>query len=142
MVTLVEALRLAQERNLDLIQVTEKVSPPVCRLGNYGKYLYWLGKKQKEAKKQRGGQVKGVRLSFGISPHDLEIRARMAEKFLKEGNKIAIEMVLRGREKALPNVTRDKVTQFLEILNQLVPVQVEGDAKKGPRGFTLIATKK
>lgn len=115
--------------------------PPVCRLGDFGKYLYWLGKKQKETKKQRGGEVKGVRLSFGISQHDLEIRARMAEKFLKDGNKIAVEMVLRGREKALVGFARDKVSQFLEILNKLIPVRVEGDAKKGPRGFTLIVSK-
>lgn len=140
-VDLNEAFRLAQERHLDLIQVTEKVAPPVCRLGDYGKYLYWQKKKQKEGGRKAGGQVKGIRLSFAISAHDLEIRAKLAEKFLKQGNKLAVEMVLRGREKSLANFARGKVNQFLEMLNQLVPIKVEGDAKKGPRGFTLIVTK-
>ncbi|MBI4359418.1 MAG: translation initiation factor IF-3 [Candidatus Nealsonbacteria bacterium] len=136
-----EALQLAQERHLDLIQVTEKVAPPVCRLGDYGKYLYWQEKKQKEVKKQRGGQVKGIRLSFAISPHDLEIRAKQAEKFLNEGNKVFVEMVLRGREKALSHLAREKVNQFMKILNQNVAIRQETDFKKGPRGFNLIITK-
>jgi translation initiation factor IF-3 len=140
-VSLAEALRIAQERSLDLIQVTEKTSPPVVRLGDYGKYLYWLEKKRKSVKKQKGGEVKGIRLSFAISSHDMEIRARQAEKFLKEGNKIIVEMVLRGREKSLANVSKEKISQFLEILNKFVPVKAEGDLKKGPRGFTLIVSR-
>lgn len=138
---LAEALKIAQERGLDLIQVTEKVQPPVCRLGEYGKYLYWQEKKNRETKKQKGGQVKGIRLSFGISEHDLAIRAKQAEKFLKQGNKVALEMVLRGREKALANVAKNKVQQFLEILRQSLSVKAEGDLKKGPRGFVLIIAK-
>ena len=140
-VSLRDALQLAQGRHLDLIQVTEKVVPPVCRLGDYGKYLYWQEKKQKEIRKQKGGQIKGIRLSFGISPHDLEIRAKQAEKFLNQGNKILIEMVLRGREKALSHLARQKVTRFLEILNKSIPVKLETDLKKGSRGFTMIISK-
>lgn len=132
---------MARERNLDLIQVTEKVIPPVCKIGDYGKYLYWQEKKQKEIRKQKGGQIKGIRLSFGISLHDLEIRARQAEKFLNEGDKVFIEMVLRGREKALAQVAKGKVSQFLEILNKTVPIRAETDLKKGPRGFTMIISK-
>lgn len=136
-----DALCLAKERNLDLIQVTGKLVPPVCKIGDYGKHVYWQEKKQKEVKKQKGGQLKGIRLSFGISTHDLEIRARQAEKFLNEGNKVLIEMVLRGREKALANVAREKVSQFLEILGKAVPIKFETNSKKGPRGFTMIISK-
>jgi len=132
---------MAQEQGLDLIQVTEKTSPPVCRLGDYGKYLYWLEKKRKSVKKQKGGEVKGIRLSFAISRHDMEIRARQAEKFLKEGNKIFLEMVLRGREKSLANVSKEKISQFLEILNGFIPVKAEGELKRGPRGFTMIISR-
>ena len=132
---------MSRERNLDLIQVTEKVIPPVCKIGDYGKYLYWQEKKQKEIKKQKGGQIKGIRLSFGISLHDLEIRARQSEKFLNQGNKVLIEMVLRGREKALAQVAKGKVSQFLEILNKAIPIRAETDLKKGPRGFTMIISK-
>ena len=136
-----EALHLSRERNLDLIQVTEKVIPPVCKLGDYGKYLYWQEKKQKEMRRQKGGQIKGIRLSFGISVHDLGIRAKQSEKFLNQGNKVLIEMVLRGREKALAQVAKGKVSQFLEILNKAIPIKAETDLKKGPRGFTMIISK-
>ena len=140
-IELTEALRLAQERNLDLIQVTEKVIPPVCRLADYGKYLYWQEKKQKEIKKHKGGQIKGIRLTFGISLHDLETRAKQAEKFLNQGDKVLIEMVLRGREKALAGVAKDKINLFIEILDKAVPIKAETDLRKGPRGVTMIISK-
>ncbi len=139
-IQLQEALQIAKERNLDLIQITEKTEPPVCKIGNYGKYLYQLQKKEKKIKKS--GEIKGVRLSFNISLHDLETRARQAEKFLKEGDKIKIEMILKGREKALEEFGKDKIKKFLEILEKLVPIKVERELKKEPRGFTMIISKK
>ncbi len=134
-----EALQLARERNLDLIQVTEKVEPPVCKFGDYGKYLYWLQKKEKGVKK--GGEVKGIRLGFNISLHDLETRAHQAEKFLKEGDKVRIEMILRGREKGLADFAKGKINQFLEILGKLIPIKIERELKKEPRGWTMIISK-
>lgn len=135
----IEALRIAQERNLDLIQVTEKVDPPVCKIGNYGKYLYWLEKKEKGVR--HGGEVKGIRLTFNISVHDLETRAGQAEKFLKKGGKVRLEMVLRGREKGLSEVAKGKVNQFMEILSKLMPIKIERELKKDLRGFTMIISK-
>lgn len=136
-----KALHMSRERGLDLIQVTEKVEPPVCKLGDYGKYLYRLEKKEREAKKQKGGNLKGIRLSFNISPHDLETRARLAEKFLKRGDKIRIEMRLKGREKALQRVARGKVDEFLKILQEIIPIKTERELKKQPRGLTMIIRK-
>lgn len=137
-----DAIEMAREKNLDLIQVTEKVDPPVCKIMDYGKYLYQEEKKEKEAlKKQKGGEMKGVRLSFGISIHDLETRAHQAEKFLKEGDKIRIEMVLRGREKAHQDFAKDKISQFLDILEKQIPFKVERELKREPRGFTIIISK-
>jgi len=136
-----EALQIAQGRNLDLIQVTERVEPPVCKIMDYGKYAYLEEKKGKGAQKQKGGELKGIRLSFGISPHDLEIRVFQAEKFLKEGNKVRIEMVLRGREKAHGDFAKDKIRQFLEILEKLIPIKIERELKREARGFTMIITK-
>ena len=69
-----EAIKMANERNLDLIQVTEKVVPPVCKIGDYGKYLYSLKKKEKKVK-PKGGELKNIRLSFNISDNDLRTRA-------------------------------------------------------------------
>lgn len=135
------ALQMARERNLDLIQVTEKVDPPVCKIMDYGKYLYLEEKRGKESKKQKGGEMKGIRLSFGISTHDLEIRAKSAEKFLREGNKVKIEMVLKGREKAHLDFAKEKIQKFLEILEKLLPIKIERDLKKEARGFTLIISK-
>lgn len=137
-----KALQLAEERHLDLIQVTEKVSPPVCKLGDYGKYLYREGKKEKTANKQKTGELKGIRLTYNISEHDMETRIRQAEKFLKKGNKVKVELPLRGRQKALQGFAREKVEKFLELLNQAVPIKTERELKKEPRGFTSIITKK
>lgn len=137
--SLKEALQIAQERNLDLILVTEKAQPPVCKLGEYGKYLYWLQKKEKGSKKI--SQVKVIRLGFNISQHDLEIKAKISEKFLKKGDKIKVELILRGREKGLEEVAKEKIERFLEILRQKIPIKIEGDLKKEPKGFVMIITK-
>jgi translation initiation factor IF-3 len=140
-IPLPEALRMAEERNLDLIQVTEKTEPPVCKIMDYGKYLYWLQKKEKAAKGSKVSTLKGIRLGFNISLHDLETRARQAEKFLKKGDKVKIEMVLRGREKALGDFAKGKIRQFLEILEKLVPIKIERELKRESRGFTMVIAK-
>ncbi len=136
-----EALRTARERNSDLIQVTEKVEPPVCKITDYGKYLYWLQKKEKAQKTKKGDELKGIRLRFNISLHDLETRARQTEGFFKKGQRVRIEMVLRGREKAHGDFAREKINQFLEILNKRTPIKVERELKREPRGFTMIIAK-
>lgn len=140
--TLEKALQIARERDLDLIQVTEKVDPPVCKLMDFGKYLYQLKKKERTTKHHKGGELKGIRLTFGISEHDLETRARQAEKFLKEGDKIRIEMKLRGREKAHQDFAREKIKKFLEILEKSTPIKIERELKRQPRGLTMIISKK
>ena len=132
-----EALRMASEKGLDLIQITEKVEPPVCRIMDYGKYLYREKKKEKPIKSSQG-ELKGIRLSFGISDHDIKIRAKQAEKFLKEGNKVKIELVLRGREKALGDFAKEKLKKFLIALELLIPIETEREIKREGRGFTMI----
>mgnify|MGYP001566356739 CR=1 FL=1 len=137
-----EALRAALGRHLDLIQVTEKVEPPVCKFMEYGKYLYQESKKEKEAiKKQRGGELKGIRLKFNIAQHDLETRAKQTEKFFKQGDKVRIEIILRGREKALGNFAKEKVNKFLEVLQAMAPYKVERELKREPKGFSMIISK-
>lgn len=140
--TLKEALQITRERNLDLIQVTKRIEPPVCKIMDYGKYLYSLQKKEKQTKAKRTGQIKGIRLSFKISLHDMETRVHLAEKFLKKGNKVRVEMKLRGREKALPNFAKEKIGKFLEMLRESVPIKIERELKRAPRGFTIIISKK
>lgn len=142
-IDLQEALRIAKERDLDLIQVTTKAEPPVCKIMDYGKFLYSLKKKEaKAAQKTKGaGQTKEIRLTFNISPHDMETRAKTAERFLKKGNKIKIELKLRGRQKALGLHARGKIKTFLEILNEKCPIKIERELKRETRGFTIIVSK-
>lgn len=134
-----EALKMAKERNLDLILITAKADPPVCKIGDYGKYLYRL---QKQEKKEKRSEVKIIRLSYNISPHDMETRAMQAEKFLKEGDRVKIEMILHGREKTLTDFAKEKFKKFLEILATKVAIKTEQELKKTPGGFMMIVAKK
>lgn len=136
-----EALRIANERNLDLIQISEKADPPVCKLMEYGKYIYWQKKKEKESAKNKGGQTKIIQLTFNISPHDLETKAIQSKKFLEKGDRIIMIMVLRGREKALADFAKGKISQFMDILNKQIPVKIERELKRDPRGFSMVIGK-
>ncbi|MFH1510041.1 MAG: translation initiation factor IF-3 [Candidatus Nealsonbacteria bacterium] len=141
-VPLEEGLSLAKEKSLDLIQVTEKVEPPVCKIGNIGKYLYQEEKKEKHNRKNKGGELKAIRLTYNISKHDMETRANLAEKFLKKGDTVRIDLPLRGRQKALGDFGREKMMSFLESLNEIIPIKTEKELKREPRGFTMIISKK
>lgn len=131
---------MAQEAGLDLIKVTEKVRPPVCKILDYGKYLYQEKKKERKIKKSVGG-IKGIRLGFNISQHDLETKAHQAEKFLKKGNKVKIEMRLRGRQNIFKDLAKEKINKFLEILEEILPIKIEKEVKKRPGGLTAIISK-
>jgi translation initiation factor IF-3 len=89
----------------------------------------------------KGGELKEIRLTFNISPHDMETRAKQAEKFLNEGDKVKINMALRGREKAMGSYATEKVKLFLEKLNSQIPIKTERELKREPRGFTMIVSK-
>ena len=136
-----KALQTAWERNLDLVQMTEKVEPPVCKIMDYGKYLYQQEKKEREAKKKTRGELKGIRLSFNISQHDLETRVNQAEKFLRQGNKVRIELRLRGREKALADFAKEKMNKFLEILGNLTPYKIERELKRESQRLIMIISR-
>jgi len=135
---LAQALKIARERGLDLIQATNKVQPPVCKIGDYGKYLYRLQKKEKKAKVKKVSLIKEMRLGFNISPHDMETKAGKVGEFLKEGNKVRIEMILRGREKALQDFAREKVGKFLEMIKEKTPIKIERELKRERRGAAMI----
>ncbi len=87
-----EALSLADDRGLDLVNVSPNANPPVCKLLDYGKYRYEQQKREKEAKKKQVSiQVKEIRLSVSIEEHDLNVKAKTATKFLKGGNKVKVQ---------------------------------------------------
>lgn len=136
-----EALAKASGQNLDLVQVTHKVNPPVCRITDYGKFLYWEKKKKKLSKPQSGGEIKSVRLKLGISSHDIEIRANQAEKFLKKGHMVRVDMNLRGREKAMEAFAKDKMFKFLEDVAKSIPYKIEREVRKEPKGLSMLISK-
>lgn len=129
---------MTQEKGLDIVEVAANVRPPVCRIIDYGKYIY---QQEKKAKQQRSKQteVKGIRLSFGIAKNDMERQARLAEKFLDQGHKVKIEIILRGREKAHPEIAREKLVEFIKLIN--IPTKIEQEPKKYPRGLTMVISK-
>lgn len=139
-----DALREAQKRGLDLIQLTEKVDPPVCKIGDFGKFQYLQEKKNREARKKEraGADQKEVRLSYKISEHDLETRARQASKFLAKGNPVRVTMKLRGREKALESHAREKMQRFLNAVGGEVPHKIDREVKLEPRGLSVVISRK
>ncbi len=98
-VALKEALKLAEERELDLVRVSPNANPPVCKLMDYGKYRFNLAKKEKEAKKkQKTIEIKEMRLSATIDKHDMEVKAKNVNKFLTDGDKVKVSIRFRGRQ--------------------------------------------
>ena len=121
-----KAIQTAHERGADLVEVFPKAEPPVCKLLDYGHFKY---QKEKEARKQKAQShevdVKGIRLSLRIGEHDLEIRHQQAKKFLERGDKVKIEMVLRGREKGHRAVASEVVNKLVDKLRADYPLRIE-----------------
>ena len=107
-----EALQIAQERGLDLIEVAPQANPPVCRIMDYGKFKYLQAKREKEAqKKQHVTEVKSIRVRPGTDDHDLDFKLNNCIKFLKEGDKVKITVLFRSREITRPEMGH-KVMEF------------------------------
>jgi len=103
--TVPEALAIAHERGLDLVEIAPAANPPVCRIMDYGKFLYELHKKDHEARKhQKTIQVKEIKFRPKISIHDYAFKLKHVQRFLEEGNKVKITIMLRGREKSRPEM--------------------------------------
>ncbi len=141
-VTIAEAMEKAKEKELDLVQITDNVVPPVCKITDYGKYIYEENKKKKKQEKTSKVQIKSIRLGFSISDHDMETRAKSAEKFLNEGDSVRIVLPLKGRQKALQEVGREKIERFIEMLQKRAELKIEKEMSKEPRGLTVTVIKK
>lgn len=135
-----DALRLAIQQGLDLIEVSPNAKPPVCRIMEYGKYKYEQEKKTRQTKqKQHQSEVKGIRITVRAARHDLEIRVRKLEEFLNEGHKVKIEMILRGREKAHRDFARKKFDAFLLLIT--VPYRMDQPIRSGGIGLETLIIK-
>ncbi|MDD4377010.1 MAG: translation initiation factor IF-3 [Eubacteriales bacterium] len=115
-----EALNLANEKKLDLVNISPNAKPPVCKILDYGKYRYEIQKREKEAKKkQKTTQVKEIRLSTFIEDHDIQVKAKTASKFLKEGDKVKVSLRFRGREKDYAVRGREVMNKFAEVTSEV-----------------------
>ena len=126
-----EAMKLAQEAELDLVKIAPTAKPPVCKIIDYGKYKYEMIRREKEAKKkQKVIEVKEVRLSPNIDTNDLNTKVGSARKFIEKGNKVKVTLRFRGREMAHMNQTRYILDDFAEKLADIAvvdkPSKVEG----------------
>ena len=126
-----EAMRLADEKNTDLVKIAPQAKPPVCKIMDYGKYRFEQAKREKEAKKnQRVIEIKEVRLSLNIDTHDFETKANQAIKFLKSGNRVKVSIRFRGREMAHPENGLVTMSKFAEAVSEYgtveKPAKLEG----------------
>ena len=139
--SLSEAIRRAGEVGLDLIEIAPTARPPVAKIMDRGKYFYEQEKKDRQAAKHRKEvEIKSSRIGIGTSVHDLEMKAKQADEFLKAGNKIKVDLALRGREKYLDRkFLEGRIERFLNLV--ATPIEME-PVKKGPRGLSLTISPK
>ena len=136
-----EAMKLAQEAELDLVKIAPKAQPPVCKIIDYGKYRYELARKEKEAKKkQKTVEVKEVRISPNIDTNDLNTKVNNAKKFIAKGNKVKVTLRFRGREMAHMQQSKHILDDFAEMLAEVAVV--EKPAKLVGRSMSMVLTEK
>jgi translation initiation factor IF-3 len=137
-----EALRLAYERNLDLVEVAPNAVPPVCRLLDFGKYQYERQKKEREARKaQKVIEIKEIRLRPRTGEHDIAVKVRRTLSFLEEGSKVKVAVRFRGREITHPEVARDQLDLFAEQVGDAAVIEVQ-PSMEGRYLFMLLSPKK
>ncbi|MCI0470582.1 MAG: translation initiation factor IF-3 [Candidatus Aminicenantes bacterium] len=118
------ALEIAVQKDLDLVAISPNVVPPVCRLLDYGKFLYSLQKKAHEAQKQqRKIQVKEIKFTPVIGEHDIEVKLKKIKEFLEEGNKVKVTIWLKGKQKRRPELLGDMTKKIMNILNDIAEIE-------------------
>jgi translation initiation factor IF-3 len=137
-----EALALSDERELDLVLVSDKADPPVCRIMDYGKYKFEQEKKAREAKKkQHTVDVKEVKMRYKIEEHDYNVRINQAKRFLKDGDKVKATIMFRGREIQHSDMAEELLKRMADDLQELAEVQ-QAPKKEGRNMMMLLAPKR
>jgi translation initiation factor IF-3 len=122
--SLKSAMKIAEEKGLDLVEVAPNSQPPVCRIMNYGKYKYQQSKRVQEARKhQTVILVKEVKVRPRTEDHDFQFKLRHVKRFLEEGNKVKISMLFRGREIAHPEFGKEMLNRFIEGVKDLMVIE-------------------
>ena len=136
-----EAMKLAEERNVDLIEISPAATPPVAKIMDFGKWQYLENRKDKLAKaKSHIVETKALQIKIGTGEHDLTLKAKKAGEFLSEGHRVKIELFLPGRSKYLE---KNFLDERLERILRLIPVdyKIAEEPKKGPKGLYLVIEK-
>lgn len=137
-----EALKIAKEHSLDLIEISPKAVPPVAKIADYGKFQYDENKKQKAAKANaKTSEVKSLQVKIGTGEHDLILKAKKASEWLAEGHRIRMDLFLPGRTKYLDeNFLKDRMERLLKLVS--IDFKITEPAKKSPKGMTVVIEKK
>lgn len=137
-----EALKLARSQGLDLVEVSPTANPPVCRIINYGKYLYQLNKRQHEARKhQKSIELKEVKLRPRTSEHDFGVKRNHIVRFLQEGSKVKATIMFRGREMAHRDIGWKMMQRLIDDLAEVGMVETR-PRQEGPNLTAILAPKK
>jgi len=137
-----EALALAESQQLDLVEVSPTAVPPVCRIMDFGKFKYQQSKKLQEAKKKQVQvQLKEIKLRPKTDEHDLDFKIKHARRFLEEGNKAKITVVFRGREITHMNLGQTALDKFVEALKDIAIIEIR-PKMEGRSMFIIVAPKK
>jgi len=130
-----EALRMAREKELDLVEVSPQMRPPIAKIMDYGKYMYRKDKEEKKRGKPKEQERKTVRVGFKTGTHDMDFKAKQVQEFLNEGHMVKIELTLRGREKALAHIGKQKLDQFL---TKLEGFSIQDNVRRSPFGWIIV----
>ncbi|OGM02013.1 translation initiation factor IF-3 [Candidatus Woesebacteria bacterium GWA1_41_8] len=133
-----EALDKAREAGLDLIEISPKANPPVAKIMDYGKFQYAENKKQKVAKtKAHTVEIKNIQVKVGTGDHDLELKAKKASGWLKQGNRIKIDLFLPGRTKYMDKkFLRERMDRVLNLITE--KYKIADEARSSPKGLSII----
>ncbi|OAB57684.1 translation initiation factor IF-3 [Phormidium willei BDU 130791] len=137
-----EAITVAEEKDLDLVLVSDKADPPVCRIMDYGKYKFEQEKKNKEAKKkQHSSELKEVKMRYKIEDHDYMVRVKQAQRFLKSGDKVKATVMFRGREIQHTDLAYQLLERLAKDLDEMAEVQ-QRPKREGRSMMMMLAPKK
>ena len=139
--SLQEALRRAQEAGLDLIEISPNATPPIAKIMDYGKFQYTENKKLKIAKaKSKTTETKNIQVKIGTGEHDLDLKAKKASEWLREGHRIKIELFLTGRAKYMEfNFLKERMERILKLISE--EYKIADTPKKSPKGLTVVIEK-
>ncbi len=143
-VPLQEALTLAEEKGLDLVEIAPQAKPPVCKIMDYGKFKYELKKKEREARrkqKEHAIEVKDIRMKVRIDEHDLKVKLKHMREFLEDGDKVRVRIRFRGRENVHPELGDRLFRRIVEELKDVGDVEVQ-PKREGPFLVFTLAPKR